>query len=111
MREKIQKYFSGTLNADDDAAFVTEDQFVNAENVRYGTTDKGVTGTIESIGSTVMLSAAEPSITFVQIGAAEDTASNRFIYFLKDLYGIWDKIMCYDISTETIYTVLRASQV
>lgn len=57
MRQKDLKYFgdlqSGRLNADDSPFAVTTNEWVNAQNVRSGTTDKGVTGVIESIGGNV----------------------------------------------------------
>ena len=57
MRQKDLKYFgdiqSGRLNADDSPFAVTTNEWVNAQNVRTGTTDKGVTGVVESIGGNV----------------------------------------------------------
>jgi len=57
MRQKDLKYFgdiqSGRLNADDSPFAVTTNEWVNAQNVRTGTTDKGVTGVVESVGGNV----------------------------------------------------------
>lgn len=54
MRQKDLKYFgdiqSGRLNSDDSPFAITTNEWVNAENVRSGTTDKGATGVIESVG-------------------------------------------------------------
>jgi len=57
MRQKDLKYFgdiqSGRMNSDDSPFALTTNEWVNAENVRTGTTDKGVTGVVESIGGNV----------------------------------------------------------
>lgn len=111
MTKPEKKYFKGILNSDDAIEFIGEDQFINSENVRYGTTDKGVIGTIESIGGTLMLSSAEPSVNWLYLGGAEDEASSRFVYCLYNLYSPWHKIMCYSLEDDTIYTVLLSQQV
>lgn len=107
-----KKYFgTGTGNFDDVDFILLPNQWVNLENCRVGSTDKGVIGTIESVGSNVLLSSIQPSVTFVQIGAVEDSENRRFFYFLKDLYGPWDKIVCYDVELATFYNVLFSAQV
>lgn len=107
-----KKYFGNGQGNFDDVDFVLPpNQWVNLENARVGSTDKGVIGTIESIGSNLLLSPVLPSVTFVQIGSTVDEENNRIIYFLKDLYGPWDKILCYDVATNLFYTVLLANQV
>ena len=107
-----KKYFgNGTGNFDDVDFILLPNQWVNLENARIGSTDKGVIGTIESIGSNVLLSDVEPSVTFVQIGAVSDDANRRIFYFLKDLYGPWDKIICYDLENDIFYNVLFSAQV
>lgn len=72
MRQKEIKYFgdiqSGRLNSDDSPFAVTTNEWVNAENVRTGTTDKGATGIVESVGGNVLLNQAFPSVT---IGSQE----------------------------------------
>lgn len=54
MRQKDLKYFgdlqSGRLNSDDSPFAVMTNEWINAQNIRTGTTDKGVTGVVESIG-------------------------------------------------------------
>jgi len=107
-----KKYFGNGRGNFDDVDFVLQsNEWVNLENMRVGSTDKGVIGTVESVGSNVLLSSIQPSVTFVQIGSVEDQERNQIIYFLKDLYGPWDKIAMYDVATNTFYTVLLASQV
>ena len=107
-----KKYFGNGSGNFDDADFVlAPNQWVNMENCRVLSTDKGVIGTVESIGGTNLLSTILPSITFVQVGSTVDEENNRIIYFLKDLYGPWDQIVCYDIAGSVFYTVLLANQV
>ena len=53
--DKEKKYFlaeDAILNSDDGAFAVSPNSWVNLENVRVKSTDKGVTGTVESIGGT-----------------------------------------------------------
>jgi hypothetical protein len=74
MRQKDLKYFgdiqSGRLNADDSPFAITTNEWVNAENVRTGTTDKGVTGVVESVGGNVILSQQSNRIYYLNINEA-----------------------------------------
>ncbi len=107
-----KKYFgNGSGNFDDADFILLPNQWVNLENARIGSTDKGIIGTVESIGSNTLLSTIQPSVTFVQIGAVADAPNRRFFYFLKDLYGPWDKIVCYDEEAGLFYNVLFSAQV
>jgi hypothetical protein len=109
--QKEKKYLKCILNSDDADFSVGQDEVINSENVRFGSTDAGVINTIESIGSTTLLSQIQPSVNFVQIGAVADEANNRILYFLKDLYGPWDRIVCYDVLGNQFYDTLLANQV
>ena len=57
MRQVDRKYFgdiqSGRLNSDDSPFVVGANEWVNAENVRTGSTDKGFTGIVESVGGNI----------------------------------------------------------
>lgn len=107
-----KKYFGNGTGNFDDADFVLQlNEWVNMENCRVKSTDKGVIGTVESIGSNKLLSTILPSVTFRCIGSVEDEQNRRILYFLKDLYGPWDKIVCYDIEANVFYDVLLANQV
>lgn len=101
----------GGCNADSVDTAVLPNQWVNSENVRTGSTDKGVTDVVESIGSTALLSTPLPSVTFVTIGSVEDEANNRILYFKCCVTGPWHKITCYDFNTNTEYDVLYSAQV
>lgn len=101
----------GGLNADDIDIAVGQNQWVNLENARVGSTDKGVTGVVESIGGTLLKSVSQPSVTFIQIGSAVDSPNNRFFYFLYNQYTPDHKIMCYSKNDDTTYTVLLSTQV
>jgi hypothetical protein len=54
MRQADKKYFGdiqqGRLNSDDSPFVVGTNEWVNAENIRTGSTDKGFTGIVESVG-------------------------------------------------------------
>jgi uncharacterized protein (TIGR02145 family) len=77
MRQKDIKVFgdvqSGRLNSDDSPFALTTNEWVNAENVRTGTTDKGATGIMESVGGNVKI---EPPVETVVIGTQEWTVRN-----------------------------------
>jgi len=110
--EMERKYFSDGKGNFDDAPFAVEiNDFINKENCRTGSTDAGVTGTVESIGSTLLLSTPEPSITFIELGAVEDAENDRILYFKKNVHGPWDRIECWDIANQTTYIVLYSAQV
>lgn len=107
-----KKYFgNGHGNFDDVDFILLPNEWVNLENARVGSTDRGVIGTVESVGSNMLLSSIQPSVTFVQIGSVADPANRRFFYFLKDLYGPWDKIVCYDVEADVFYNVLFSAQI
>ena len=79
MRQKDLKYFgdlqSGRLNADDSPFAVTTNEWINAQNVRTGTTDKGATGIVESIGGNIEIT--EPAnLASVIIGNQKWSAQN-----------------------------------
>lgn len=109
--QKEKKYLKCILNADDADFSVAQDEVINSENVRFGSTDAGVINTIESVGSTTLLSSIQPSVTFANLGSVLDDQGQRVIYFVKDLYGPWDSIICYDIRTGAFYNLLKETNV
>lgn len=90
-----RRYYGEMLRCNsDDAAFALEPtDIVNGENVRNSTTDAGVTGVVESIGSNVLISQPVPSITYLTIGSKEDTENKRFIKFQYNTIGSEHKIV------------------
>lgn len=80
--------------------------YVNAENVRTGFTQSK-----ESIGSNVLISQPQPSVTFLTIGSVEDTEDDLMIKFNLNTTGTEDKIIALDINTDIEYVVLLSSQV
>ena len=104
MEDKELKYFAnndGAGNFDDADFIVGANEWVNMENCRTGSTDKGVTGTVESIGGTLRISAVQPSVTFLEIGSAEEIERNRFCYFKYNTTGNNHKIVCYEALSNT----------
>jgi uncharacterized protein (TIGR02145 family) len=85
MRQKDIKVFgdvqSGRLNSDDSPFVLTGNEWVNAENVRTGTTDKGATGIMESVGGNVKI---EPPIETVVIGTQEWTVRNLDVEYYRN---------------------------
>lgn len=114
--EKEKKYFAATgdnagfLNSDDSAFAIGTNQWVNAQNVRAGSTDKGVTAVLESIGGTLRISDPSPSVSFIEIGNVIDTVGGRIIYFYYNLNTSEHKIECYAYN-DAIYLMLLSSQV
>jgi hypothetical protein len=114
MQDFQKKYFAapdGKGNFDSADFALGENEWMNMENCRTKSTDAGRTNIVEGIGSTIRLSEIEPSVSKAELGAIDDPARDRFCWFSKDLYGPYDKILCYDQSDDTVYTVLQASQV
>ena len=115
MNQLEKKYLAsitdGGLDADSAAFAVGRNRVVNAENVRWGSTDRGVTATVESVGGTRQISEALPSINFQTIGIANDYENNRVVYFKRCTTGPWHRITCYEKDSDTEYIVLLSSQV
>lgn len=115
MIDKEQKYFAdpqgGKLNSDDSVFALGANEWCNFENGRTGTTDGGVTAVVESIGSTRMVSAIQPSVTFMWLGGVEDTENGRVLNFYFDKVGTNHKIECFYSNGEVTYTVLRSDDV
>ena len=114
-----KKYFLSTdsmLDADSADFVVPQNAWVNMENARTGTTDAGVVGTVESIGSTEEV-VRFPSGTidpgdYIAIGMADDVENKRFVTFYYDITGNGEhKIECCYTDTNTIYLVLQSSEV
>lgn len=99
------------LNADDSPFAVGINEIVNGENIRTATTDAGFTATVESIGSNLLLSQAQPSVIFLTIGIIEDTVNVRFLKFNFNTTGNDHKIVCLYANTNIEYDVLLSSQV
>lgn len=109
--EQERKYFTGKLNADDAEFAVGQDEYVNAENVRFGTTDAGATKIVESVGSTLgIINNYLPAGTNICIGSVEDRSGGREIHFNWNSGGD-HAIYAYDITNNTVYKVLLNSQV
>lgn len=115
MEDKEIKYLADPtscgLNADDADFSIGTNEVVNAENVRWGSTDNGVVNVIESILGTRLLSTVQPSVTFIFNGAAVDTYRNRIHIFLYNKYTPDHKIICWDANLNRFYTVLLSTQV
>ena len=98
MRNIDTKYFSNYqdngLDADSAPFSVAPNSVVNMENCRWGSTDRGVVNTIESIVSTLLLDSPQPSVSFQYHGGVEDIAGERIIYCLRDIHSVNHKIMC-----------------
>lgn len=102
---------SGICDADSAPFAVGVNSWVNSENIRTATTDAGVTETVESIGSNVLISQPQPSVTYLTIGNVEDIENNRIIKFQYNTVGSEHKIVCLFTDTNLEYDVLRSSQV
>lgn len=117
MIQRIKKYFAeqgqdgGLLNSDDAPFAIGKNQWVNLQNFRTGSTDKGVTAVLESIGGTLRISTPSPSVSFIQIGNIVDNVNNRIVYFYYNLNTTQHKIEVYDKTDGVIYLALLSSQV
>lgn len=113
MKINEHKYLGIGEGLDSDSApfSVSENSWVNAENVRTETTDAGVTKTMNSIGSNILISQPQPSAVFITIGTIEDEENSRFIKFQFNTTGNDHKIICLYSVGNIEYDVLLSSQV
>jgi hypothetical protein len=117
MIQKEKKYPSATgengghLDADSAPFAIPTNAWVNLSNFRSGSTDKGVTGVLESIGGTRRLSTLSPSVTFINIGKVVDIVGRRIIEFLYNVNTSQHKIQCWSYDDDTMYLMLVSSQV
>ena len=115
--QREKKYFasqgenSGHLDSDSAPFAIPLNAWVNMSNFRSGSTDKGVTGVLESIGGTLRLSTPSPSVSFINIGKVVDTVGRRIIEFLYNLNTSQHKIQCWSYDDDTMYLMLLSSQV
>lgn len=110
--DKEVKYLSkGGLDADSVNIAVGLNDWVNSENVRTGSTDKGFTERMESIGGTTQISTPQPSVTFLELGSVSDNENNLIAYFKYNTTGVEHRIMAYDSVSNTDYLVLLSSQI
>lgn len=109
-----KRYWKDMLNADSADFLIGPLQYLNAENVRFGSTDfaSGYTNYIESIGSFILKTNTNlPGTgTNITIGWAYDDPFKRFIFFNFNSLGSHG-IYCYDATLDTVFTVLLNSQV
>jgi len=90
---------------------VANGQYVNGHNMRFGTTDKGATGNLETIGGTDEIKNAFLFNSDNRgFGGCEDTERNRILFFNYNLQGNHG-IFCFDKSASIIYKVLSNDQV
>jgi len=125
MRQVDKKYFgdpqSGRLNSDDSPFAITTNEWTNAENVRTGSSDRGFTGIVESVGGNVEIPQSLPIQStepnghqYITIGSVEDVENNRIIYFnYDDSNNRLDQIICIypELNGGTQYLVLNSDQV
>jgi hypothetical protein len=106
-----KKYFVSSdsfLDSDSADFAVPKNAWVNMENFRTGTTDIGVIGTVESIGSTSLIIEQDPE--FIAIGSSFDEENQRFVTFYYSSLGN-HKIECCYADTGVVYTVLESADV
>lgn len=114
-----KKYPVGLLNADDEFNMVGANEYVNATNLRFGSTDDGAVLRFEKIGGTDLIFNTfltnGATDAYTNLAACEDEARQRiiFITFQEDnLAGTnLNAIYCYDKAANTTYTVLKYDQV
>jgi hypothetical protein len=117
-----KKLFLKGINQDDSHALVETNEYLNALNLRFTTSENGKVGQLSNIEGNVLknttVNSLGASITFTlpagvntTIGAIEDTPNKRIFFFNNNVNGAVsaDGIYCYDNSI--IYTVLLNTQV
>lgn len=110
MMEKNRKVLTGGLNADDTDFVVGESEYINAENIRWGTTDSGSIGHIEPIGSNTAIVFSLPAGTNICICSITDETKQRIIRFVWNSNGD-HAIYAYDLIANVTRTVLLDTDV
>lgn len=120
MKQLEKKYFSmggeqqGLLNADDAAFAIGTNQWVNMQDMRIGSTDKGETAQVEFNGGTRKISPSYvKTLDYVNIGSVPDYPKRRIINFLKGNFGFGldSRIEVYFADTDVTLTALLDRQV
>lgn len=116
-----KKLFIGGINDDDAAHLVDPKDYLGALNIRIVTSADGQVGTVMPIEGTTYKNDAKaatgnntgpfilPSGTNQVIGAVEDSAKRRVIWFNWNSQNE-SAIYCYNYDDDLIYTVLKGSQ-
>lgn len=107
---QVKTDFTDGLNSDVAPQKLPPNSYINLENLRLGTTDKGRTMQLESIGSTLEVNNPYLPDTGTNLpnGSCEDEARNRLIGFSYNSAG-FHGIYCSDGTT--VYKVLLDAQV
>lgn len=123
-----KKLFVGGVNGDDTDVLIQPNEYLNALNVRFATTENGKVGEISNVEGNVLkaqtidaqgqkVAWSLPAGTNTTIGAIEDTPNKRIFFFNKNVNVVNgvevhnDGIYCYDADTDTVYNVLLSDQV
>ena len=116
-----KKLFTGGINGDDSDVLIQANEYLNASNIRFATTESGKIGEISNVEGNVIKSTTInnagnsvaftlPAGTNTTIGAVDDTPRRRIFFFNKNSNGNHG-VYCYDGVTDRVYTVLLSSQV
>ena len=104
-----KKIFTGGIDADSDERFISQEDYLNAENVRVAVSEFGRNLRVENIPSTQLIYDIELPYNNFTIGSTIDEGRNWLIWAVwnpYDLHGIY----AYDISNQVGYIVLLSSQ-
>ena len=99
------------LDADSVPYAVSPNSWVNAENLRFETTDETGTEAGQFIGGTKLLSIPQPSVNYLGNGMVADDENGVIVEFKKNTTGTQDKIVAYYKRDNIEYDVLLSSQV
>jgi len=118
MKPLEKKYFAmqgeqqGALNADDAAFAIGTNQWVNMQDMRIGSTDKGETAQVEFNGGTRAIQPSYIVGDYICIGSVEDAPKRRLVRFLTgggDFSG--DIIEVYFVDDDANYLVVNETQI
>lgn len=108
---KIYPGGGGGLNSDDADFLIKETEYMNLSGMRWGSTDKGVTGVLESIGSTVLIeNPNKPAGNNICIRGAVDRPNHQAILCYWNDQGN-HSIFSFNYLSNTLQVVLLNSQV
>ena len=113
MADLTRKFISGRMNKSFDQRVVPDGEYIDAMNVRMGSTEKSEIGVIENTKGNIPLTSlqyngVELSEDARTIGALEDSSHERIFWFVHDpsfpvgVTGKLDMIVSYNILTEIL---------
>ena len=107
-----QRSFTGGMNNDDKYSSLADNEYINAQNMRFGdATEAGKALNMQTVPGTTLLYNRLPTQGIdSNLGTCDDEGRQRILFFTYNSAG-FHQISCFDAPSLTTYIVLLDSQV